>query len=143
MTRSWDHPKGLTRIYERGLSGLVKKIVRPGDRWTKYEHDRAGNIIRADYHDKTWETFAYNKNGELIGASNQDTTVKFERDATGRIVKEWQDKNWITSEYDALGSRTKITSSLGASIDISRSSMGQIANVAAKQRQNVAWETSV
>ena len=134
---------GLVRSYERGLSGLVKKVIRPGGRWTKYEHDKLGNIVRADYHDNTWETFKYNKSGMLTGADNQDICLKFEYDASGMMVKEWQGDKWIASEYDAVGNRTKITSSLGVDIALSRNSMGQIANVNATQRKNVAWKASV
>ncbi|MGE7950065.1 hypothetical protein [Lysinibacillus sp. NPDC093688] len=38
----------LTRSYESSLAGLVQKIQRPGHRWTAYEHDNLGNVIRAD-----------------------------------------------------------------------------------------------
>ena len=29
-----------------------------------------------------------------IGAENSDTRIKLERDALGRVVKEWQDAHW-------------------------------------------------
>ncbi|MFJ6267073.1 hypothetical protein [Lysinibacillus xylanilyticus] len=41
----------MERTYERSLAGLVQRIQRPGDRWTAYQHDGLGNIIRADYYD--------------------------------------------------------------------------------------------
>ncbi|MGN4127499.1 hypothetical protein ACMGD3_21195 [Lysinibacillus sphaericus] len=53
----------LTRTYERRLAGLVQRILRPGDRWTAFQHDGLGNVIRSDYYDDTWETFGYDKNG--------------------------------------------------------------------------------
>ncbi len=51
----------ITRTYERSQAGLVQRIHRPGDRWTAYQHDGLGNVIRADYYDDTWETFGYDK----------------------------------------------------------------------------------
>ncbi|MEG0260436.1 MAG: DUF6531 domain-containing protein, partial [Lysinibacillus sp.] len=42
---------GMTKTYERSQAGLVQKIQRPGDRWTAYQHDGLGNVIRADYYD--------------------------------------------------------------------------------------------
>ena len=53
----------MTRMYERSQAGLVQKIHRPGERWTEYQHDGIGNVIRADYYDDSWETFGYDKNG--------------------------------------------------------------------------------
>lgn len=61
----------LTRTYERDYSGLVTKINRPGGRYTRYCYDKLGRVIRADYYDKTYENFTYNKNGALIEAENQ------------------------------------------------------------------------
>ena len=98
-----------------------------------------GNIVRADYFDGTWDTFGYNKNGDLIEAANQDTTLKFERDQSGQIIREWQDGNWVASEYDELGIRTRISSSLGAKIEVERNQMGQASRVAARQNGSSAW----
>ncbi|MFC9539002.1 hypothetical protein ACFTQ7_03865 [Lysinibacillus sp. NPDC056959] len=45
---------------------MVQRFYRPDDRWTAYQHDGLGNVIRADYYDDTWETFGYDQNGSLI-----------------------------------------------------------------------------
>ena len=92
----------LTRTYERDYSGLVTKINRPGGRYTRYCYDKLGRVIRADYYDKTYENFTYNKNGALIEAENQYGKVKFERDSLGRITKEWQGRQFF---YDEEGKK--------------------------------------
>ena len=73
-------------ISERDYSGLITKINRPGGRFTRYSYDKLGQIIRADYHDKSYETFSYNKNGDLMETENQSIRIKFERDRLGRII---------------------------------------------------------
>ena len=130
---------GVTRAYERDYSGLLREIKRPGDRFTRYARDQLGNIVRADYYDGAWDTFEYNKNSELVGAANQFAKLKFERNPAGQIVREWQDGHWIASEYDKLGIRTQISSSLGAKIDTQRNQMGRASSVIASQAGNPEW----
>ena len=77
----------LTRPYEPDYSVLVTKINRPGGRYTRYCYDKLGRVIRADYYDKTYENFTYNKNGALIEAENQYGKVK-NLDIYGRVKTE-------------------------------------------------------
>ena len=134
---------GVTREYERDFSGLLQEVKRPGDRFTRYQHDLLGNIIRVDYHDGTWDTFGYNKNSELVEAKNQHTALKFERNPAGQIIKEWQDNKWIANEYDKLGHRIQISSSLGAKIDKERNQMGRTSTIRASQAGAFDWTTHI
>ncbi len=90
----------MEKTYERSLAGIGSEIQRPGNRWTAYQHDGLGNVIRSDYYDDTWETFGYDKNGSLIETANEHVTVKLERDPSGQVIKEWQNDHWISSSYD-------------------------------------------
>ncbi|QPQ30188.1 hypothetical protein [Lysinibacillus sp. JNUCC 51] len=51
---------------------MVQRIQRPGDRWTAFQHDGLGSVIRADYYDDNWEKYAYDKNGSLIETEKRD-----------------------------------------------------------------------
>ncbi|WP_346234452.1 RHS repeat-associated core domain-containing protein [Lysinibacillus telephonicus] len=133
----------MTRTYERSLAGLVQRINRPGNRWTAYQHDNLGNVIRADYYDDTWETFTYDKNGLLKETANDHVTVKLERDASGQVIKEWQNDHWIESSYDELGNRSRITSSLGANIHVARNEMGNVMQMTASQSDKNQWTASM
>ncbi len=133
----------IERTYERSLAGLVQRIQRPGDRWTAYQHDGIGNVIRADYYDDTWETFSYDKNGLLMETENEHVTVKLERDPSGRVIKEWQNDHWIASTYDELGNRSQITSSLGAKIDVTRNDMGNVSQITASRSEQEQWTASM
>lgn len=129
----------LTRTYQRDYSGLIKKINRPGDRFTKYGYDKLGRVIRVDYHDNSYETFTYNKNGALLETGNPYTKLKFERDKLGRVTKEWQDDVWIASEYDERGDRIQVSSSFGAKILTKRNEMGQASHLVAYLEKEKPW----
>ncbi|RTQ92861.1 DUF6531 domain-containing protein [Lysinibacillus telephonicus] len=133
----------MTKTYERSLAGLVQRINRPGNRWTAYQHDNLGNVIRADYYDDTWETFSYDKNGLLLETANDHVTVKLERDASGQVIKEWQNDHWIASSYDELGNRSQITSSLGANITVARNEMGNVMQMTASHSDQSQWTASM
>ncbi|MEX3745997.1 DUF6531 domain-containing protein [Lysinibacillus xylanilyticus] len=133
----------IERTYERSLAGLIQRIQRPGDRWTAYQHDGLGNVIRADYYDDTWETFGYDKNGSLIETENEHMAVKLERDPSGQVIKEWQNDYWIASSYDELGNRSQITSSLGAKIDVARNEMGNVSQIIASRSEQENWTASM
>ncbi|WP_299888211.1 DUF6531 domain-containing protein [uncultured Lacinutrix sp.] len=121
---------GLRRDYLRDRAGKVLKVKRPNNRFTEYEYDNNGRIIRAEHHDGTWETYTYDLNGNLIEAINQNTQVQLVRDDAGRIIKEIQDGHEVISEYNNLN-RTKISSSLGADISLSRNALGLLEKVSA------------
>ncbi|MFP3917102.1 RHS repeat-associated core domain-containing protein [Lysinibacillus telephonicus] len=118
-------------------------ILQPGNRWTAYQHDNLGNVIRADYYDDTWETFTYDKNGLLKETANDHVTVKLERDASGQVIKEWQNDHWIESSYDELGNRSQITSSLGANITVARNGMGNVMQMTATHSDQNQWTASM
>ena len=122
---------------------MVQRIQRPGDRWTAYQHDNVGNVIRADYYDDTWETFGYDKNGSLIESENEHVSVKLERDPSGQVIKEWQNDHWIVSRYNELGNRSQITSSLGAEIDVTRNEVGNVSQITASHLEREQWTAAM
>ena len=133
----------LTRTYERDYSGLITKINRPGGKFIRYRYDKLGRIIRADYHDKSYEIFSYNKNGDLIETENPCVKISLERDSLGRITKEWQGNHWISNKYDEVGNRIQTISSFGANILTSRNEMGQAVHLAAHMDKEKMWEVKL
>ncbi|MEC0236534.1 RHS repeat-associated core domain-containing protein [Paenibacillus kribbensis] len=129
---------GIERRYIRSAGGLLQRVERPDERWTCYEYDQTGRINRAEYSDGLVETFVYNRMGELVETSNPFTTVKLEYDQAARVVKEWRDDYWVSSQYDTLGNRLQISSSLGASITMERDLLGQVSRVQAQQTADKA-----
>lgn len=133
---------GLTRLYERDRAGKVMRTQRPGGRWSEYEYDLRGRVTRAEHSDGSWETFSYNKNGQLSEAVNEVATVKFVRDKAGRLVKEQCGNYRVETVYDESGNRSRISSSLGASIDQQFSESGMLNIVKAQSGESEAWEAS-
>ncbi|MEK4425957.1 RHS repeat domain-containing protein [Solibacillus sp. FSL K6-1523] len=70
-------------------------------------------------------------------------TIKQERDQSGQVIKEWQNDHWIASSYDELGSRSQVTSSLGAKIDVERNTMGNVAQIKASHADQQQWTAAM
>lgn len=131
---------GLTRQYLRDASGKVIRVNRPGEKFTEFEYDLAGRPTRIEYSDGSWEVYSYNRNGQLIEAANENSSVFIERDAAGRVLRETQDDHTVESEYNKLGQRIAVTSSLGAAISIERNEAGFVSRMNAQNNSGTSWE---
>ncbi|RYF69384.1 MAG: hypothetical protein EOO39_17645, partial [Cytophagaceae bacterium] len=110
-------------------------VLRPADRSTVYSYDATGQVTQIRYSDGTQEIYGYDEAGALIKAQNQTNTVRLDRDAVGRVIRESQDANWVDYVYDALGQRTQLTSSLGAAIGFDRDQMGNLTRLSSQSWQ--------
>ncbi|SFE66458.1 RHS repeat-associated core domain-containing protein [Paenibacillus algorifonticola] len=124
---------GLARSYAHSTGGLLKRITRPGNRWTAFRHNPQGQITQTEYSDGWMETYAYNRIGHLFKTTNPHTTVKFEYNQAGQLMKEWRDDYWVASEYDEQGNRIAMSSSFGAQLTIDRDEIGQVKRMEASQ----------
>ena len=120
---------GLRRRYIRDEAGRVVRVEKPKQTFSTYEYDLAGRVVGVVHSDGFEETYEYSKDGELIAAENPARKVRFERDALGRVVREFQGRHWVASAYDMLGMRTKMWSSLGAEQEIVRNPLGDVSEV--------------
>ncbi|GHT70538.1 hypothetical protein AGMMS50239_39030 [Bacteroidia bacterium] len=126
---------GLTRTYNRDMLGQVRHVERPGGRSSDYVYDSRGHLCGVEYHDGSFEQYAYNRDGLLVEARNNTSRLKIVRDKAGRIKEEWQDGHKVESEYNDTGRRCKVTSSLGAHLDIHYTGGGMLENM-----QTKGWE---
>jgi hypothetical protein len=62
-------------------------------------------------------------------------TVRFERNILGQSTGEQQGDVKIESQYDSLGLRSSVRSSLGAAFDYGRNAMGEVSPVSAGDYQ--------
>jgi RHS repeat-associated protein len=122
---------GLLRKYGRDKSGRVLKVERPDDRATEYGYDADGRVIAVKYSDGSSESYAYRRDGALMEASNGTATVKFERDALGRIVKDIQGEDSVESAFDLLGLRARMKTSKGHVLEIERNLVGDVVGMKA------------
>lgn len=125
----------LTRRYLRDALGQVRRVQRPDGRHSTYSYDPAGRITEIVHHSGEREKYEYRADGALIKASNAVANLEFKRDALGHVLKEIRDQYWVASEYDALGYRTRISSSFGFDQKITRSSEGHVTQVSAGTKE--------
>jgi RHS repeat-associated protein len=122
---------GLQRRFKRDPDGQVLEVERPDGRVTRYVYDAAGRMLVAEQPDASSHWFKYRADGELVEAMNGVVTVKLERDALGRVVKEQQGEQWVRTEYGPTGLRVRMKSSLGAEQEIERNVMGEVVGIRA------------
>jgi RHS repeat-associated protein len=142
---------GVTRNYKRDVAGQVLEIRRgiPSRMLfqknavlsSKYFYDKLGQVIDIQHNDGTGEQYNYRADGALMMAKNIHATVRFERDILGKILKEFQNEDWVSSEYNLLGNRIGLESSLGAKMAFGRNDMGDIMNMSANGLTE-KWEAS-
>ncbi|MFV8754642.1 DUF6531 domain-containing protein [Nannocystaceae bacterium ST9] len=116
---------GRRTIYERDAIGRVIALTSPSGATRKHTWNRAGQLARVEYADGEKTEFGYRADGALITARNPTCGVTIERDALGRVVREWQGEHWITSTLDRQGKRTRMRSSFGADLTIERGPSGE------------------
>jgi len=90
------------------------------------ERDILGRTTKVTYRDGSWEAFEYREDGELVEASNQDVTVRFELDPLGRLLREHQDGGrWVESGYGPDDTRVRVKTSEGHHVQIQRNVFGE------------------
>jgi RHS repeat-associated protein len=104
---------GRTLRYGYDLAGALRKRVTGNGDMTDFERNPLGQLVSKRSSDGTFAEFEYDAEGLLSGACNQWTTVRLERDAYGRVVRETQGPHFIASSYDPRGLRTERRTSTG------------------------------
>lgn len=132
----------LERRYDRDGLGRVRRVTRPGNRWTDYVYDGTGNVIKEEQYDEAIALYSYDPDGLLLNAHNDNCKVGFCRDKSGRIISEKQNEYQISHVYDKEGNHTGTSSSLGANIECSHDPYGYLKGMTVgKEREwQATWE---
>jgi RHS repeat-associated protein len=117
---------GRTVSYVRDRAGSVTEVRRPSGARSVMSYDAMGRVTSVRHPDGTSARYAYRADGVLIEAANDATTVRFERDPIGRLLREWQGERWVESRYDARGARIGVSSSLGTHVATPRNILGDV-----------------
>lgn len=117
---------GIKRHFERDEKGQVIKVNRPSGIETRYAYDSMGRMTSVVHSSGEFEKLLYREDGKLLYVANEAGEVSFERDRLGRVILERQNGVEIRSEFDSLGMRSRITSSLGVDLTVSRDNMGNV-----------------
>ncbi|HLP43378.1 MAG TPA: RHS repeat-associated core domain-containing protein, partial [Fibrobacteria bacterium] len=127
---------GLRRSYRRDAKGRVIQMVRPSGLEVKYHYDAADRVIVIEHGEEETEAFTYRADGALLMASSRVAKLGMERDLLGKMLKETVGDFWVSSEYDILGHRIAMRSSLGAAQRITRDVLGDVETVTAGRNTN-------
>jgi RHS repeat-associated protein len=135
------------RLRRNGAGLLVREETFDG-RLISYKHDKAGHVVREDvageittlaYNaagelisrtlaDETEETLSYDARGELTAVAWPGGTLRLERDAVGRVLREVQtfrgQTHTVESLYDKAGERVRRLTSRGYMEQIERDETG-------------------
>jgi RHS repeat-associated protein len=122
---------GMQRSYDRDGAGRVKRVLRPSEKWTRYDYDGIGNIILERHHDGGETAFRYDKDGLLLEAVNGDGHILLKRDKAGRVIKETQGNYEVSKKYDPQGNCIFIESNLGAAIQLGHDEDGLLTSMQA------------
>ncbi|MBO9730733.1 MAG: RHS repeat protein [Chitinophaga sp.] len=110
---------GLTRQYIRNAGGQVMRAILPDGSQQAYEYTSAGQVATVYYEkDGSAETFGYNAMGQLISAQNSHASVQLQRDPLGLVTQETSNGIVLNSEYNQLGQRAALKSSMGAALSM-------------------------
>jgi YD repeat-containing protein len=114
---------GLLRRYSHDASGRVVRVERPrgarslgeaensaDHRVTEYHYDAADRVTRVVHSDGRVHQFAYRADGQMTAAISPDAF-------------------WVESEFDALGSRVRTRSSMGADHRVGRNAVGDVVGI--------------
>lgn len=120
---------GNRQIYTRDIKGRIESLTKAGGVVTGYSYDNMDRVSEITHSNGFFEKFTYQKNGDILTAQNQGSTVKFEYDALGRIIEEWSGEYWVASEYNNLDLRIGLSSSLGALQKVKHSVGGEVEEI--------------
>jgi RHS repeat-associated protein len=123
--------------YQLDLGGQVVNVRKPSGILIGMKYDAAGRLSEIQCSDGTTQRFEYRRDGLMSAAITDTTTVRFELDPIGRVVREEQQDDWVASTYSAAGDRiAKETSrNLKLSIDVSPAGDAKTVLVEARQRK--------
>lgn len=128
---------GLVRQYTRDGAGRITHVVRPDSFVTEYTLDPRGRVVEVLHNGARHAAFSYRADGTLLTASTDASTVQFERDALGRVLREIQGSHIVESAYDKRGYRLSLASSLGASLALERDHRGSVIGMRTDAWQSV------
>jgi RHS repeat-associated protein len=120
---------GRTRAYERDMLGQVTRIHLPSSRFSEFTYDAAGRPLSVQHSDGTGTEFTYRADGALVRARNESATLRLERDAVGRVVRESLGDFVVSSRFDNRGKRALLETSLGGRMAVLRDASGTVSSL--------------
>jgi RHS repeat-associated protein len=133
--------RGFGWRYRYDRAGRLTNIAGDDGQATEVEYDAVGRLVRQSAATGEERLFAYDGEGRTISARAGDVEVRFERDALGRVVREWQGDFPVTFAYDADGRQVGLGAGDTLAVDYGRDTGGRVNRVTVShpQTQAVHW----
>lgn len=134
---------GISHRYGYDELGRVTSIDE-GQGVHEFAYDGIGQLKDHTAPDGGQRHFEYDQRGEFTLAVQDGVSLRWQTDATGRVVVEEYEFDGatyrVTSEYDLGGARTRLTSSLGHEVQVRRDPAGQVIALWADHEETLQLE---
>ena len=131
---------GIERYFQHNAEGYVTAYINGNGEQVNIKRDALHRVIELAQANGEQTSFTYDPLGNLTRAINSDCAVVLERDPLGRICREAQNDHWIESQYDALGNRSAITTSLGHTVKYELNANGFAKSLMTNGDQTLVFE---
>lgn len=123
---------GRKTVFEYGLSGHCIARTNALGQTIAWERDPLGRIIKETLDGEFPSSFEFDKAGNLVFASNDWSSIRFERDGAGRATKESQGGIDLAREYGPMGEVLHLETNAGARFDYAYDGFGLVQSVEAE-----------
>ncbi|MEQ9463559.1 MAG: RHS repeat-associated core domain-containing protein [Haliea sp.] len=105
-----QYPDGSTERYAYNAAGQVEQTVLPDGKYIDATFDGFGRPTGRDLSGESSESFRYDAEGRLAGATNLWGTVEYDYDPDGRVSEiRSEGGHSVRYDYDGVGNRTSLT----------------------------------
>ncbi len=119
---------GRELAYKYDKQGRPTSIRNGALEVTEFTYDLVGQLIGRKLHDESEEIYEYSSSGEIIGVNAPGTSIRFDRDRCGRVIREIQAlrgvEHSVEVKYDLGGVRVARKTSLGHTEEVTRDRVG-------------------
>jgi RHS repeat-associated protein len=122
---------GRSTCFAYDPAGRVAAMINGNGERVVHTHDAVGRLTGLLLPDGTQTRYAWDPLGNMIAAANQHVRLQFERDAVGRLRREFQGEHWVSSTYDLAGHLVGTETSRGHSVEYAVDANGDVTGITA------------
>ncbi|MCX6901397.1 MAG: PASTA domain-containing protein [Verrucomicrobia bacterium] len=131
--QSITDPLGQTRRMEYDKRGRLIRLTDAKGQSTTFSYDAQGRWLERHLADGRIVRYSYDANGYTAGVDDGQFPIRYERDASGRVLKLQLPalKRTLSFSYDKLGNRTRMEDSGGQVVEHGYDDFGRLVSVKA------------
>lgn len=133
---------GSRRVYARDKCGQIIAIKKDGVPIQTVSYNQAGKVTRIVEADGYFTEYTYDEHGLIAEAKTASSTIRYERDSAARVIREWQDEQWISYQYDQHGGRKSVETSFGIKLLYGHDEVRGMYEIVYRDRNARTWNCS-